>query len=46
MDKETYETPELIEIGSFESLTQGGAASGLLDGVYPVGTPSDQLLFS
>ena len=46
MEKEAYESPELIELGSFESLTQGGAASGVTDAVYPVGTPSSQLLFS
>ncbi|WP_303764274.1 lasso RiPP family leader peptide-containing protein [Sphingobium yanoikuyae] len=46
MEKEDYESPELIELGSFEALTQGGAATGLLDAVYPVGTPSSHLLFS
>jgi hypothetical protein len=46
MEKEVYEAPELTDIGSFEALTQGGAASGVTDAVYPVGTPSSQLLFS
>ena len=30
MEKEDYESPELIELGSFEALTQGGSATGLL----------------
>ncbi|MFT3966507.1 MAG: lasso RiPP family leader peptide-containing protein [Sphingobium sp.] len=46
MDKETYEVPELVDMGSFETLTQGGSASGLLDAAYPIGTPSGSLLFS
>jgi hypothetical protein len=45
-EKEQYSAPELKEIGSFESLTQGGSATGLTDAVYPVGTPSSALLFS
>lgn len=46
MTKATYETPKLVEIGSFETVTQGGANGNTLDRVFPSGTPRGELTFS
>ena len=37
--KQTYETPQLIELGAFEQLTQAGSTGMFLDATYPAGTP-------
>lgn len=44
--KEVYEAPELIELGSFEELTQGSSTGSALDADFPTGTPFDSLTFS
>ena len=38
--KTVYETPEVIELGSFEELTQAKATGANIDGTYPAGTPA------
>ena len=44
--RKEYTRPSLELIGSFESLTQGGATGSVLDATFPVGTPFDELTFS
>ncbi len=46
MEKTVYETPELVEVGSFETLTQGTQNGDSLDATFPVNTPRGQLTFS
>ena len=46
MEKESYESPELVELGSFESLTQGTSYGESLDATFPDGTPRAELTFS
>lgn len=46
MTKRTYERPAMEQLGSFETLTQGGSQSGTLDSQYPIGTPSSVGVFS
>jgi hypothetical protein len=46
MPKANYETPELIEVGSFEAVTQGGADGTVLDASFSAGTPVTDLTFS
>lgn len=41
-----YETPELIEVGSFESITRAAEVGSTLDATFPDGTPFDDLTFS
>jgi hypothetical protein len=44
--KATYEAPELVEIGTFETVTQGHSTGTFLDKDFPTGTPFNQLTFS
>lgn len=46
MSKNNYVAPEMEVLGSFESLTQGGNATGALDTQFPAGTPSQTGVFS
>lgn len=46
MIKEAYTAPELVALGSFETITQGGSSTGALDSQFPVGTPSTTNVFS
>ena len=46
MTKATYEAPKLVEIGSFETVTQGGSRGTSLDADFPSGTPFSDLTFS
>ena len=46
MPKAEYETPELIEVGSFEAVTQGGVDGHVLDVAFSAGTPISDLTFS
>ncbi|AKH42781.1 hypothetical protein FHS61_000554 [Altererythrobacter atlanticus] len=46
MTKIRYERPTMEQLGSFETLTQGGSQSGSLDSQYPIGTPSEVGVFS
>lgn len=46
MPKTDYETPELIEVGSFEAVTQGGTDGTVLDASFSAGTPISDLTFS
>ena len=44
--RKTYETPNLVELGSVEQLTLGQSRGGRLDRSFPVDTPFEQLTFS
>lgn len=46
MTKAIYEAPKLVEIGSFETVTQGAKTGNSLDATFPTGTPFGQLTFS
>ena len=46
MTENTYETPELEEIGSFEDVTLASACGGTLDATFPAGTPFGALTCS
>jgi len=46
MTKEAYNAPEMVALGSFETITQGGSSTGTLDSQFPVGTPSQANVFS
>lgn len=46
MPKTEYETPELIDAGLFEEITEGGAAGTVLDATFATGTPVSELTFS
>jgi len=46
MEKRAYETPLLVEAGSFESLTQAASTGSTLDATFPTGTPFGDLTFS
>jgi len=38
-NKAVYTTPKLVELGTFEELTQATSVGGDIDGVYPIQTP-------
>ena len=44
--KTTYEAPTLVEVGSFEDITQGSSTGSSLDAPFPTGTPGKDLTFS
>lgn len=44
--KTPYETPTVVELGSFEEITQGATSGNALDRAFPDNTPSNQLTFS
>ena len=44
--RKTYETPNLVELGSVEELTLGQSRGNQLDATFPSGTPFGQLTFS
>lgn len=44
--KMEYEAPTLIEVGSFEEITQGASTGDSLDADFPDGFPASQLTFS
>ena len=46
MPKTEYETPELIDAGLFEEITEGGATGSVLDASFSAGTPVSDLTFS
>lgn len=46
MPKAEYETPELIDAGLFEEITEGGANGSVLDANFSAGTPVSDLTFS
>jgi hypothetical protein len=46
MPKAEYETPELIDAGLFEEITEGGANGSVLDASFSAGTPVSDLTFS
>lgn len=46
MPKMEYETPELIDAGLFEEITEGGANGSVLDATFSSGTPVSDLTFS
>ena len=46
MQKMTYVTPMLEEIGSFEEITRAGADGPDTDAVFPIKTPKKVLTFS
>lgn len=46
MPKAVYETPELIDAGLFEEITEGGATGSTLDATFSSGTPISDLTFS
>ena len=46
MPKFDYETPELIDAGLFEEITEGGASGSTLDATFSSGTPVSDLTFS
>ncbi|MDT0577068.1 putative RiPP precursor [Croceicoccus sp. F390] len=46
MNKPTYERPEMVELGSFESMTQAATTGSMLDAAFPAGTPASDLTFS
>jgi len=41
-----YETPDLIEVGTFENLTNAATSGSQLDNTFPAGTPFSDLTFS
>jgi len=41
MTKEAYNAPEMVALGSFETITQGGSSTGTLDSQFPVGSVND-----
>lgn len=41
-----YETPELTEVGTFETITKAATTGSQLDGTFPRGTPGSELTFS
>lgn len=41
-----YETPDLIEVGTFEELTNAATNGSQLDATFPQGTPFADLTFS
>nr|WP_315051108.1 lasso RiPP family leader peptide-containing protein [uncultured Brevundimonas sp.] len=45
-EKTVYEAPAMTSLGSFETLTQGGASGTRLDATFPTGTPFSDLTFS
>lgn len=44
--KNTYETPVLTAVGSFEALTQWAGTGWALDAPFSAGTPANTLTFS
>lgn len=47
MTKQAYESPQLIELGTFEDLTQAASPDfDFLDKEFPAGTPRGELTFS
>lgn len=44
--KQCYEEPKLVEVGSFEALTEGNATGSHLDASFPAGTDKGDLTFS
>ena len=46
MTKETYQTPEMEALGSFEELTQAAQIGNATDATFAADTPIDQLTFS
>lgn len=42
----TYDRPELVEVGSFESITKAASSGSTLDATFPDGTPFGDLTFS
>lgn len=41
-----YTRPELIRVGSLESLTEGHKTGGKTDAFFPAGTPKGDVTFS
>ena len=41
-----YEVPEIVNLGSFEEITQGASDGGKLDAAFPASTPKSDLTFS
>lgn len=46
MNKSTYEAPTLVEVGTFESLTQAASVGNFTDAAFPDNTPVFDLTFS
>lgn len=46
MTKAVYEAPSIVEVGTFEALTQGTQTGDFTDAVFPVTTPRGELTFS
>ena len=44
--KQTYQEPEVSQIGSFEEITLGGADGEFTDAYFPINTPKSLLTFS
>jgi len=41
-----YQTPELVEVGSFESITKAAETGNFTDADFPTNTPFSDLTFS
>jgi hypothetical protein len=44
--KLAYEQPEILSMGSFETITAGASDGYALDAAFPAGTPKSDLTFS